>query len=168
MSQKSSGNFGDSHGESSQGASRKTAKPPEAAADSGPGDAQSPQSREPVRVAPEASKPPAISAGDGVWSPPGYDGLRIGWALLGDAFKVQCWYVHEREDLFVDTTVDEENPQVLFSLRQDLSPTPFLSGQLCFDSSSGDPTLSVKDLKYPGGLLSHEVLCPPPTDSRAR
>lgn len=124
----------------------------------------------------EPPRPPAGTEGSDCWSPADYPTLEICWEPTADelGFRVTVSLVEGADDapptasddtrgmVFVDTVLSAENPSVPFDLSDESAPAPFIKGVLDFgeEGSPPLPSLSVAELKFPGGFVEHKTLSP--------
>ncbi|HSR51506.1 MAG TPA: hypothetical protein VLV83_11800 [Acidobacteriota bacterium] len=132
-----------------------------------------PRASDEDRLDPVPKAEASRDAGQDCWQPDDYPPLEICWTLEEEAFRVTValdfsasYTVSPPPDsgkmVFVNTVLSEEDPAVPFSLVDGTSTNPFISGELAYGSqgSPPSPSLSVNDLKYPGGFRQAVRLYP--------
>jgi hypothetical protein len=135
----------------------------------------------------EHSVAPATSTDDsrtdrasqpGTWSPSDYPMLVISWKVIRTdepeapqfattvALEERAAYPKSASaplaprQVVVDTTLSNVVRCVPFSVREETSYTPFLSGALRYEPGKTTASLTVTELKYPGGSAARVVLYP--------
>ena len=118
----------------------------------------------------------ASSPTQGSWSPDDYPVLVFDWTLersgedsfsvLGSLDESSAYTSGSTAGqtipplVFLDTVVSALNPVVPFSLKDETSPSPFIDGVLNYEPGESEPSLTITDLKYPGGSAARVILFP--------
>ncbi|MBK8283723.1 MAG: hypothetical protein IPK97_01935 [Ahniella sp.] len=120
----------------------------------------------------DTTSPPAITPQWQYWTPGPLTGVDIAWALIDPRrFAVRLYYSlaggsgpndsnEFASSLIVDTALGPDQTEVPFSVFEPNDLRPFLSGSFDYDPprKTGDGTLTLRRLSYPGGAVENHVL----------
>ena len=125
----------------------------------------------PAAASPAVANPAAAS----LWSPSDYPGLVFSWSVIRTDDPAVLMFptkvnldtagkpggsTPDPRSVLVDATLSSDRKQVTFSVAEESGLPPFLWGTLNYEPGAVTASLTVTNLKYPGGAIPRQVLYP--------